>query len=501
MENEFDALGGALDILADLEGDAQSNEFNIHAKAMVNCLFVLLRTSAQHALSNDAMNHPLDHLIDTVNGFIQKYHEDCAVQLVEDNFFVNKQLVKLDFGTFQNTKYLKRIFEFLEVNEITFGDGVDRESLLGLCKGFLGVVRDRRGRFVDYPMGTIKARQLNQAAAGIQEQKADPRDRILTIYASGLLTLRQFINDLRHGKNPRHARVKRVCLDLIDIDPRFHNLLLTLVQLEAYKGTLFSHLLNTGVLSVVVGQRLGLTKRQLVDLGMAAFHHDLGRAMADILDAPDRKQIADLGMEVRDLRRGGEIQKEAEEMRLTVARSLIRIGGFNESVINRLIVAYESQVPDDEPVQHLYYGDIDISFMTQVVRMASLYDDLTTRKPDRQAVPPDQAMSRILDDNGVLFDPFLAKLFANCLGQYPVGTLVELDTTEVGLVVNLPMNPVNFHRPQVKILVDKSGTPLAEGPVEDLNDTYRGGGRFKRTVERTLTLQEYGISVTRFFFG
>ena len=63
------------------------------------------------------------------------------------------------------------------------------------------------------------------------------------------------------------------------------------------------------------------------------------------------------------------------------SRALVRLGGFNELVINRLIVAYECQIPDDAVAEGLYYGEIGASFMTHVVRMASTYDELTTSRP------------------------------------------------------------------------------------------------------------------------
>ena len=82
-------------------------------------------------------------------------------------------------------------------------------------------------------------------------------------------------------------------------------------------------------------------------------------------------------------------------------------------------------------------------------------------------------MKLILDDDGRTYDPFLAKLFVHSLGIYPVGTLVELDTSEVGLVVNLPMDPVHFNRPQVKILIDRAGHRDQRGHIVDLSQKNR----------------------------
>ena len=51
-----------------------------------------------------------------------------------------------------------------------------------------------------------------------------------------------------------------------------------------------------------------------------------------------------------------------DDLRVRVARALVRIGGFNEMVISRLIVAYETQIPTEKASEGLYYGEIDASF-------------------------------------------------------------------------------------------------------------------------------------------
>lgn len=498
MADERALAAGALDFLQALDegGDSRSDEL---ARALLNNLFVLLRSAGMHDLQNDAMHRPYRLLEETVNELFDLGSEDVSLRMIDGNFFVNRRLVRLDFSTFENVRYLRRILEFLDVNDVTFTARVDRAALAKFLRAFLAVVRERDSDIGDHDLGPIKIRKMVQGDFDLLGGEDDARNRVLSTYASGLLMLRQFTNDLRKGRSPRHAKVKRLCLELIDIEPRHHNLLLALIHLEAYKGNLFCHMLNTAVMSIVFGQRLGLNRKQLVDLGMAGFHHDLGWALLGTLD--DRHLTDDVALTMAGINYVREDSRsKMDELRVKVARSLVRLGGFNELVINRLIVAYECQIPEEAPAEGLYYGDIGASFMTHVVRMASTYDELTTQRRDRPALLPDQAMKRILDDGGKTFDVFLAKLFANCIGAYPIGSMVELDTTEIGLVVNLPRNPINFHRPQVKLLIDRSGQPLGDGPIVDLDETYRGG-KFVRTIERTLNSREYGVSITRFFFG
>lgn len=501
MAEGTDALAGALDFLHGL--DEAEDRFDQLARNLTNNLFVLIRSAGMHDLNNEAMKRPFDAMTGTVNELVRTYNEEVSLQIVDGNFFVNKRLVKLDFSTFQNARYLKRIFDYLDINQFLITQEISEDDVRSFLQAFLRVVREDEGPIENYALNGLRLRKISQTTEGFEElrQEDDARAHILNLYASGLLMLRQFTNDLRKGRAPRHAKVKRLCLELIDADPSVHNMLLALVHLETYKGNLFCHMLNTAVLAIVFGQRLGLTRKQLLDLGMAAFHHDLGWALMGTLESESQEEddvaLTMAGINyIRD-----HSPREMDELRVKVARSLVRLGGFNELIINRLIVAYECQIPEDAPAVGLYYGEIGASFMTHVVRMSSTYDELTSPRSNRPALLPDQAMKLILDDGGRTYDTFLAKLFATCLGMYPVGTLVELDTTEIAMVVNLPKDPVDFHRPQVKLLIDRMGRPLTDGDVVDLSDTYRGGGRYVRSVERTLDSRRYGVSITKFFFG
>ncbi len=499
MSEGINRLASTLDFLKELDQD--SEQFTELSQALINNLFVLLRSAGMHDLQNEAMNRPFEAMAETVNAFIDLFNEGISLQLVDGNFFISKRIVKLDFGTFQNARYLKRIFEFLGINEMAFTSKLTRSALSLFLVAALKVIRDKQGKLYDYPLGTIQVRKMIASETEAYEADEDPRAQILSIYASGLLMLRQFVNDLRKGRAPQHSKVKRLCLELIDMAPRFHNMLLSLIHLEVYKGNLFCHMLNTAIMAIVFGLRLGMNRKQLVDLGMAAFHHDLGWALLGTLEQStgDGDDVA-LTMEGINYIRN-QSNTEMEEMRIKVARALVRLGGFNELVISRLIVAYECQIPEDLPSEGLYYGDIGSSFMTNVVRMASAYDELTTPRQGKDAYLPDQAMKQILDDGGETYDLFLAKLFASCIGAFPVGSMVELDTSEVGIVVNLPREPLHFHRPQVRLLIDRMGQPLKEGPVVSLDERKRGGRKYLRTIERALDSRLYGINITHFFFG
>ncbi len=493
-----DSLSGTFGFLNEMHKEDDSSS-DLLLRSLVNNLFVLLRTGFMHDLKNDALRPPLNALANTVDLLYKERGEKVVIDLIDGNFFIMSRLLELDFSTYQNTQYLVRIFEYLDVDQMVFTRPVTADELLVFVGAFVDVVRGDDKEITDYDLGSIRIGHRTETSFDEMFKVSDPRHQVLRVYTQGLLMLRRVVNDLRMGRAPQYSKVKRLCMQMIDLESRYHNLLLALVHVEGYKGNLFSHMLNTAVLSIAFARRLGLPKQQLLEIGMGAFYHDLGWALIGAREAKGIETDVALTMDgINDIR--NDDASDIEEIRIKVARTLVRLGGLNELLISRLIVGYECQVPESEPSDGLYYGDIGANYMTDLVRMASVYDKLTTQRGDGDALRPDIAMKHILDDEGQTYDEFLAKLFAQFIGAYPIGTMVEMDTGELGMVVNLPTDPVYFNRPQVKLLLDRSGDRLDSGEVVDLSDKYRDG-RFTRSIERTIDCRDYRINISRFFFG
>ena len=92
----------------------------------------------------------------------------------------------------------------------------------------------------------------------------------------------------------------------------------------------------------------------------------------------------------------------------------------------------------------------------------------------------------------------LVKAFINLTGVYPVGTLVVLDTFELGIVHSV--NPLQdmMSRPIVRIVSDRMGNVMHPGDLVDLADR-NADGVFLRTIIKTEDPDRYGIRVADYF--
>jgi len=223
---------------------------------------------------------------------------------------------------------------------------------------------------------------------------------------------------------------------------------------------LASHLANMAVLSVALGNCLGLDRQALAGLGMAALFADLGMFFVppEILS-----------------KEGPLTAEEARTVRDHTIQGARRIlaGGPITGARSRCALAALCHHPEHAPAD---LGDRDI--FTSVIAVADAYDAMVSPRRHRAPRPPAEALAEILADPRR--DQGLARIFANLIGWYPPGVLVRLEGGEVCLVLSTP--PATFlDRPRVKPLLDAGGTPVPAGAVHDLAE--RGpDGRFLRTI-------------------
>ena len=111
---------------------------------------------------------------------------------------------------------------------------------------------------------------------------------------------------------------------------------------------------------------------------------------------------------------------------------------------------------------------------------------------------PHEALKIIEMRKGNHFDPILVKAFINMMGIYPVGTLVILDTFEMGVVYAPNPLPEEIHRPIVKLISDPWGNSV-DGRLVDLAERSPDTGEPLRTIVKVTEPEKYGIAVGDYF--
>ena len=138
--SDFSRDVGALDFLTQLSEGLDHERIEISRK-LVNYLFVLMRSAAMHDLENEALNRPLEQMSDTLAQCFSGGLDKVEIALLDGNFFINGRLLQLDFSTFENTRYLRKISEYLDIAEISFSSVPSSIDLRALLDAFVRVLR------------------------------------------------------------------------------------------------------------------------------------------------------------------------------------------------------------------------------------------------------------------------------------------------------------------------------------------------------------------------
>jgi hypothetical protein len=122
----------------------------------------------------------------------------------------------------------------------------------------------------------------------------------------------------------------------------------------------------------------------------------------------------------------------------------------------------------------------------------------TPRIYKKNPLTPSGALAIMVKEKGAQFDPVLLKIMIGTIGIYPIGSLVFLDTKEIGIVTKSNPDPRWADRPQVILIASQKGGGVTVNGTADLTET-NGGGQFKRSVMKALDPNRYHIDVAKYF--
>jgi hypothetical protein len=165
---------------------------------------------------------------------------------------------------------------------------------------------------------------------------------------------------------------------------------------------------------------------------------------------------------------------------LEAALALCTRGGLNQGLIRRVVGVYEATgVAVDRT--GLYAEGAADDLLGRIVMLSDRFAALA------DALRPDEALRQLLVEHQES-EPDLTRIFVSAVGLYPVGTVVQLESGAIGVVVEAPRSKGQLERPVVQIV---------EGGEQGLVDLSRDE-RYGKVVS-TVPASEAKINVSHFF--
>jgi len=251
--------------------------------------------------------------------------------------------------------------------------------------------------------------------------------------------LENFLVRSRHSSHlARTRQMEESVVNLVDDILRNQSRLVNLAEMRQYDDYLLAHSLGVGLLSVITGVNLGWTREKLLQLGVAALLHDVGkvRVPRGILLKPGPL----------DRREWLEVQKHP-----LYALDILE----EEPAIMEAASQHHENLDGSGYPYGLHNGAI--GEFARVIAIADQYDAMTTDRVYRRAVPVNEVLELIYASGGSRFELQFVRSFIQSITAYPVGSVVELNDQSVGVVMeNFPGLPLY---PRVRILQEADRRP------------------------------------------
>ncbi len=459
----------------------------------INALSGTLRKIKQYPVENPVVQKGLEELSHIANE-LRSTEGDLEFRLSGEFIFVNSTRLRLDLDNYTTFSHLLSLCRQSGVGVIRIlGAPAARDWIVFLS-------------FLLAPGGTEPAerleallKRLDQAGIVVfdlsppveseddQKTRSESKEAAKRTYAQSVAATREVMNSVRMGQSPNIKKVKRVVQGIVDAILSDETSLIGLTTIRDYDDYTFTHSVNVCIFGVALGRRLGLTRLQLYDIGLAALFHDIGKSRVplDVLHKPD-------------LLSDDEWRSIAAHPWLGVL-ALFQLKEQQEFPYRSMVVAYEHHMKRDVTGYPRALRTKSIGFYSKIIAVADGFDAATSRRAyQTDPMNPAAVLAEMRDNARRGMDPVIVKAFVNLLGIYPVGTFVVLDTFELAIVHSANANPEMVSRPNVLIVSDDLGNVKHPGDLVDLAE-QDGTGSFRRTIIKTADPDRYGIRVGDYF--
>ncbi|MGZ8983785.1 MAG: HD-GYP domain-containing protein [Methylotenera sp.] len=306
--------------------------------------------------------------------------------------------------------------------------------------------------------------------------------RIYPVYERLQFATRKIFEALAQGHKIDLSIVSEFLNSIVDSIERNPDALIWLAKLKQTDDHAYNHAMNVSVTLMAFANFMSLPKKQVMDLGLSGLLEDIGKTKisSDLLHKKEKITEAEFEL----LKKHVNYALELLEVTDTIPSSVI------------LTVSQHHERIDGSGYPYQLMGK-QISLTGQMAGLIDTYCALTTNKVYATGISNQSALEQIHTLRDIKFSGVLIDQLVQFLGIYPVSSLVELNTGEVGVVIQ--QNSVRRLLPRVMVLLNPDKTKnehpatinLLNAPSTPTGEPYQ--------ILRGLAPDSYGLNASNYY--
>ena len=319
---------------------------------------------------------------------------------------------------------------------------------------------------------------------------ADPRERLelndefqrtRVSFANAADTLDKVFDSLRSGQHNDISAVQEAVNPLIEGVFRNQEAVAALLRLKESGDYRYHHGVSMAVWAAIIGRHIGLHRDELEKLAV-------GCAMCDVGMTQLPPELLDQAENLTDR------QRKIIQAHPTMGAELVAKSKDIDFEILAIIENHHERMDGSGYPRGIEGAAIPL--LARIAGLVDTYDAMITPRPYATARTSHEATQELLDCKGTLFQDALVEQFVQAIGLFPTGTMVELNSGEVAIVVT--QNNTRRLKPEVVIVLDADKERLETLKVVNLADQSIAA-EGERWIARELLPGTYGISSEEYF--
>ena len=445
----------------------------------------------------DRKNVNIDRLtqecVQVINNIVQS-EGNLFLKIVRDNFFFNNIRIIVSPDKFPIFKAFWQDMRKRWIGEVEFSEEVNGDHLKDFIYLLSGLEENSESNYL-YVKKQLEYRSIESIEVGklefykdeeIYVDSEDQKKYSKEVYFKSIGLVKEVVDGIHQQKALNIRKAKRLMQNAVNVIMQDDSTLLGLANIKNYDEYTFNHSVNVAIYAIALGQRIGIPQKHLSHLGMAGLFHDMGKTKIP-------KEI---------LNKTGKLSPEEwATMRshpVIGTELIMRMKEWGELSTRMIEGAFEHHLRYDLTGYPRPTRKRKISLFGRIITIADFYDALVRpRVYNRFPYVSEKILGIMLERSGKDFDPALVKVFINMIGIFPLGTLVLLNTNEMGIVIQIQEEAELIDRPKVCLLYYSDGE-YRKGKAVNLREMDEVTKNFKRSIVKTLDPNEYNINVVEF---
>lgn len=291
-----------------------------------------------------------------------------------------------------------------------------------------------------------------------------------------LSTYRSILASIKEGRGFDYSYLLKTTEQIGELFSREGSAALPSVSSSYFDDFTFHHSVNVSAISTAVASSVVSDPEKLSRISLAALLHDIGKSFipAEILHKPGKLTPGE--------------REEMEAHPVLGAKTLLEVEGIDPLCVT---VAFGHHLYDGPSAYPKTRRSYELDWLTRMISVVDVYEALTSVRPYKPGISSRVAFEIMLSMPGLNSRTPLVKLLYDCVGPFPVGSVVELNTGERALVVQ--QNLQYPFEPKVRVMTDRGGDPVDQPTELDLapcSDSRKQPPWIYRTVVPQAALED-----------